>query len=263
MRQLLPVPGSDLSDADLDSIYGWPQWPSPHPWLRVNMVSTVDGAAASPDGLSEGISSPADRRIFGRLRGLADAVLVGAGTVRSEGYRPARPKPDFADRRAQAGQTVVPVIAVVSRSLNLDLSLPLYTGPAVRTVVITSAQADSDRLKATREVCDVEMCGDASVDLQAAVRALNDRGLSRIHAEGGPTLLADLVAADLLDELLLTLSPTIAGGSFPTGATVPRILEGASIPSGLRSVRLHHLLEEDSMLFASYRFQPADITTTP
>ena len=254
MRQLLPVPSPDLSDVDLDTIYGWPQWPSAHPWVRANMVSTIDGAAASPDGLSEGISSAADRRIFGRLRGLADAVLVGAGTVRSEGYRPARTKPDFAERRALAGQGIVPAIAVVSRSLDLDLTLPLYTEPAVRTIVITCAAADSSLIKAAREQCDVEVCGDDSVDLRAAVKALNDRGLTRIHSEGGPRLLADLIAADVLDELLLTLSPTVAGGSFTTGASVPRILEGVSNPTGLRAVQLHHLLEEDSMLFASYRF---------
>jgi riboflavin biosynthesis pyrimidine reductase len=256
MQQLLPEAQPNLSDADLDELYGWPNWPSPQPWVRANMVSTIDGAAASPDGLSEGISSPADRRVFGRLRGLADAVLVGAGTVRSEGYRPARVKSDFADRRAAAGQSIAPAIAVVSRSLDLDLSLPLYAEPAVRTIVVTCAAADPTLINAAREICDVEVCGDESVDLRAAVAALHHRGLSRIHSEGGPRLLADLIAAEVLDELLLTLSPTVAGGSFPTGVNVPRILEGTSNPSGLRAVRLHHLLEEDSMLFASYRFRP-------
>ena len=122
--------------------------------------------------------------------------------------------------------------------------------------MVTCAAADPTLIDAAREICDVEVCGDESVDLSVAVAALHHRGLSRIHSEGGPRLLADLVAAEVLDELLLTFSPTVAGGSFPNGADVPRILAGISNPSGLRAVRLHHLLEEDSILFASYRFRP-------
>lgn len=256
IRQLLPTPHNDINNEDLDSIYGWPGWPEPNPWVRVNMVATVDGAAASPDGLSEGISSEADRRIFGRLRGLADVVLVGAGTVRSEGYRPARLKPDFAERRQQAGQSIVPAIAVVSQSLNLDLSLPLYAEPRVRTIIITSASADAERLRDARRACDVLVCGEDAVDLKAATAALIERGMVRIHSEGGPRLLADLVVADAVDELLLTISPTLAGGSFTGQGSITRILEGVANPTGLRAVSLHHLLEEDSNLFASYRFAP-------
>ncbi len=255
MDQLLPTIHTDITDAQLDELYAWPDLPQPGSWVRANMVSTIDGAAASPDGLSEGISSPADRRVFGRLRGLADVVLVGAGTARSEGYRPARIKQDFADRRAALGQAVVPVIAIVSRSLDVDLSLPLFTEPLVPTIVITSMGADPRRLAATQAVCDVITCGDDAVDLEAAITELVERGLTRIHSEGGPRLLADLVAADLLDELLLTMSPNLAGGSFLGTDSVARILAGAALPSGVRRVELHHLLHEDSNLFASYRFE--------
>jgi riboflavin biosynthesis pyrimidine reductase len=254
MDQLFPASRTNLTDAQLDEIYAWPELSPSESWVRANMVSTLDGAAASPDGLSEGISSPADRRVFGRLRGLADVVLVGAGTARSEGYRPARVKQDFADRRAESGQTVVPAIAIVSRSLDVDLSLPLFTEPLVPTIVITSTGADPRRLAATRDVCDVITCGEDAVDLTAAIEALVDRGLTRIHSEGGPRLLADLVAANLLDELLLTMSPNLAGGSFAGTDSVARILTGAALPSGVRRVELHHVLHEDSNLFASYRF---------
>ena len=95
MRMLWPEARDALDDAGIDDAYAWP----PGRWLRANMVSTADGAARSPDGLSAGISSPVDKRVFGRLRGLADAILVGAGTVRAEGYRPARPS----DRSRRAG----------------------------------------------------------------------------------------------------------------------------------------------------------------
>lgn len=252
MRMLLPDPTGELSDADLDAAYSWPGWPDPTPWLRANMVSTVDGAGRSPDGLSAGISSDADRRVFGRLRGLADAVLVGAGTARAEGYRPAQAKADFVERRRAAGQREVPVIVVVSRSLHLDLAAPLYTEAHERTVVVTCASSDADARRRAAEVADVVVAGDDEVDLRAALDALRERGLTRIHAEGGPTLLADLVAVDLLDELLLTVSPVLAGGSYADGTEIPRVLAGAALPGAPRSLQLQHLLEDDGSLFLSW-----------
>jgi riboflavin biosynthesis pyrimidine reductase len=91
------------------------------------------------------------------------------------------------------------------------------------------------------------------VDLAAALAALREQGLARIHAEGGPHLLADLVAADLLDELLLSVSPVLAGGSYASGEQVLRILAGSPIPGAPLDLTLHHLLEEDGALFLSYR----------
>jgi riboflavin biosynthesis pyrimidine reductase len=250
---LLPDPREGLTDSDLDAAYAWPGWPQPHPWVRANMVATVDGAARAPDGVSHGISSDADRRVFGRLRGLADVVLAGAGTVRQEGYRPARPKPDFADRRAAAGQAPVPAIAVLTRTLSVDLSAPLFTEAAERTILLTCDASDADARRRAAEVAEVVVVGDADVDLAAALDALHDRGLARVHCEGGPTLLAQLVAADLLDELLLTVSPLLAGGTYADRAPLHRILSGAELPGAPRPLTLHHVLEDDGSLFLSYR----------
>jgi riboflavin biosynthesis pyrimidine reductase len=250
---LLPDPREGLTDLDLDGAYAWPGWPRPTPWVRANMVATVDGAARAPDGVSHGISSDADRRVFGRLRGLADVVLAGAGTVRQEGYRPARSKPDFAERRAAAGQRVVPAIAVLTRTLSVDLSAPLFTDAVERTILLTCEASDPAARRRAAEVADVVVAGEDDVDLASALDALRDRGLVRVHCEGGPTLLAELVAADLLDELLLTVSPLLAGGAYSDRTRLHRILSGAELPGAPRSLALHHLLEEDGSLFASYR----------
>jgi riboflavin-specific deaminase-like protein len=250
---ILPVARPSLTDEDIDRAYAWPDWPVPTAWLRANMVMTVDGAARSPSGLSADISSDADRRVFGRLRGLADVVLAGAGTVRAEGYRPARVKPDFAALRAQAGQTPAPAIAVVSRSLDLDLDGPLFHEPSTPTIVITTTSSDERRRELVSRKADVVVAGDENVDLHRAVAALNERGLHRVHAEGGPSLLADLAAHGLLDELLVTLSPVLAGGSYADGTRVPRILDGSALPDSPRPLRLHHVLEDDGTLFLSYR----------
>ncbi len=221
MRRLLPSPSTDV---DLVDAYAYPP---ERPWLRANMVASVDGAATA-EGLSGGLSGEADRRVFGVLRSLADVVLVGAGTVRAEGYRPA----------------ALP-IAVVSNRLDLDLSAPLFTAAAHRTLVLTSGAAVALRLAAVREVADVAICGAERVDPGLAVQALRDRGHARLLCEGGPGLLGQLAVAGLLDELCLTISPVLAGGD------ASRVLTGLPVAPPAR-LRLQHLLEDEGFLFARY-----------
>ena len=250
MRMLLPEPRETLTDDDLDAAYSWPT--DGQPWLRANMVSTADGAARSPDGRSEGISSAVDKRVFGRLRAYCDVVLVGAGTARAEGYRPARVRPAVAPVRLARGQSEVPAIAVVSRSLHLDLASELFAQARVRTLVVTCGTADPVLLARTREVADVVVAGADDVDLPAALAALRERGLAHVLAEGGPQLLADLAAGSLLDELDLTVSPLLAGGSYPDLPRLPRILDGASLAQPPLALRLRHVLEDEGTLFLRY-----------
>lgn len=140
--------------AELAEAYAYPAADDPvragRPgWLRANMVSSLDGAAHH-EGRSQPLSGEADMRIFGVLRALADAVVVGAETVRKEGYRPARAREVFAARRAAAGQGPAPAIAVVTAGLDLDFTLPLFTEPVVPTLVLTGAGAPADRVAAAR-----------------------------------------------------------------------------------------------------------------
>lgn len=246
--------GSDLVDrewslGELAVAYAYPE-PAPggrEPWLRANMVSTLDGAAQH-GGRSQPISSDADMRIFGTLRGLADVVVVGAETVRQEGYRPARAREAFAQARRAAGQTPAPAVAVVSASLDLDFSLPLFSSPSVPTILLTGAAAAPDRV-ATAEKAGVRVvvAGDGmGVDPARAVRALADLGLTRLLTEGGPRLLGQLIAADVLDELCLTVSPMLTAGD------AQRIAGGPSVPVPKRFA-LASLLEEAGFLFGRYR----------
>ncbi|MFI6704697.1 pyrimidine reductase family protein [Streptomyces sp. NPDC050509] len=215
-------------------------------WLRANMVSTLDGAAQH-DGLSHALSSDADMRIFGTLRGLADAVVVGAETVRREGYRPARAREAFAARRAAAGQSPAPAIAVVTAGLDLDLAAPLFTAPSVPTLVLTGAAAPRDRVHAAEKAgAVVIVAGEgAGVDPARAVRALAERGLVRLLTEGGPRLLGQFVAAGVLDELCLTLSPTLTAGGAQRIAGGPVV----AVPERFA---LASLLEQDGFLFTRY-----------
>jgi len=198
------------------------------PRVRANMVATVDGAASGSDGLSGSISGAADKMIFATLRRLADVVLVGAGTASSEAYRPA----------------ALP-IAVVSAHLGMDLGSPLYRGAEHRTILITCESAPADRLDQARQVADVEICGDHRVDLDAALGALAARGFDRVLCEGGPSLLRQLAADGLLDELCLTTAPRLAGPG------PGRILRGEPLPAGVQ-LSLTQLIEDQGWLFARY-----------
>lgn len=262
MRRLFPVTdettpsasgrsgsGREWSLAELAAVYAYPD-AGPGggtPWLRGNMVSTLDGAAQH-EGRSQPISCAADMRIFGTLRALADVVVVGAETVRQEGYRPARARAEFAGARAAAGQAPAPAVAVISASLDLDFGLPLFTSPLVPTLVLTGAAAPADRVaQAERSGARVVIAGDgAGVDPARAVAALAGLGHTRLLTEGGPRLLGQLVAGGVLDELCLTISPMLTAGD------AQRIAGGPSVEVP-RRFELASLLEEDGFLFSRYR----------
>ncbi|MEU7027848.1 pyrimidine reductase family protein [Streptomyces sp. NPDC046275] len=242
-----PAGDREWSLDELADAYAYPPEAASGRWLRANMVSSLDGAGQH-DGRSQPLSSEADMKIFGTLRGLADVVVVGAETVRSEGYRPARAREAFAARRAAAGQGPAPVIAVVTASLDLDFSLPLFTEPLVPTLVLTGAGSSAERrAEAERAGAEVVIAGDdRGVDPERAVAALEERGLRRQLTEGGPRLLGQFVAAGVLDELCLTLSPTMTAG------TAQRIAGGPSVAVPKRFA-VASVLEQDGFLFTRYR----------
>jgi riboflavin biosynthesis pyrimidine reductase len=250
------VPDRDGSpEWSLDALaeaYAYPSWTgSPgaggRSWLRANMVTSLDGAAHH-GGRSQPLSSPADMRIFGVLRGLADVVVVGAETVRQEGYRPARRREAFAARREAAGQGPAPTIAVVSAGLDLDFSLPLFTEPLVPTLLLTGARAPADRVREARAAgVELVFAGESAlVDPTLVPGALAERGLTRQLTEGGPTLLGRLTAAGVLDELCLAVAPRVALGS------AARVMNGPVLDTPT-DFALHTVLEDDGILFTRYR----------
>jgi riboflavin biosynthesis pyrimidine reductase len=236
---IFPSAGGELDLLALAEAYAYPR----ERWLRANMVASADGAAYV-DGRSGGLSSDGDKRVFGILRVLADVVLVGAGTARDEDYKPARSRPSLASLRE--GRPAAAAIALVTRSLDLDLTAPLFTEapPDARTIVVTCAASDAGRRAEAAKVADVIVAGGADVNLTDALHALAGRGLGRVLCEGGPHLLGQLGAGGLLDELSLTLSPTLAG----PGAG--RIVAGPSFPASVMT--LAQVLADDGFLFCRY-----------
>jgi riboflavin biosynthesis pyrimidine reductase len=217
-------------EPDLPGLYGYPDGR----WLRANMVATADGAA-SLNGVTQGISSATDRRVFALLRTLCDVILVGASTVREEKYKPARPQELWSHLRD--GRPPTPPIAVVTGRLDLDPDSPL----------ITAASAPAARRDQLGRHAEIIIAGQDTVDLRTAVDALAERGHRRMLAEGGPHLLAQLVEAGLLDELCLTIGPLMAG----PGAD--RIVAGTGTGlAGSLPLRLAHVLEDQGFLLCRY-----------
>ena len=212
---------SDLSDDELAAAYT----PSREPWLRVNFVSTVDGAAQGSDGVSKSINNDADKRVFDALRRRADCLVVGAGTLRDEGYD-------------------VPSIPLVVVSRSADLPPTLADAPRGRILMATVASADG--LAKVREELGEEhvlVLGEDEIDLALLKATLAERGWTEQLCEGGPSLFADLLAAEVVDELCWTIVPALIGGD------AVRIATGAEVEVALRPALL---LEQDGTLLGRW-----------
>jgi riboflavin biosynthesis pyrimidine reductase len=241
MHLLLPAPvgpaaGAHLDDDALARLYAYPDAAGlQRQWVRANFVSTLDGAATGTDGRSGSINTGADRQVFALLRALADVVVVGAGTARAEGYRRVVTRSRWRARRQTARQVPHPAIAVVSRSAQVPPLLAEQREESGAAYLLTCAAAGPAPIAAARTVLGedhVLVHGNGSVDLAAGLADLSRRGMPRVLVEGGPHLMRDLVAAGLLDELCLTLVPTVIGGEHP------RITAGPPVTADLQPVLL-------------------------
>lgn len=234
LRQLVPWPSVEI-DADtldgretLSGLYAAPQ----RRWLRINLVASVNGQAAGADGTSESLTNRVDRRILGILRRLADIVLVGAASVRTEGY--------FLPKSAP--------LAIVTRSGDLSGHRIPRDVPAGKVIVLCPS-ASAATVRATLGIENAAIIeldtasGRASVNLAEATHSLRALGHEGIVCEGGPNLASQLLNAGLVDELCLSTSPQVS-------ATDTRVLPGlaANLP-----LRLEHLLSDsEGYLFARW-----------
>jgi riboflavin biosynthesis pyrimidine reductase len=194
--------------------------PADRPFIAVNMVSSADGKATL-QGRTAPMSGPVDRELFHHLRTQADGILVGAETVRVERYGRVTKTDELQAKRESQGLRADALAVIATRSGQLPDDLPLleHTPDAVRLVP----------------------------DLTEALRRLRAEGIGSLLCEGGPTLNATLFANHLVDELFLTIAPTVAGAGEAL-----TIVEGAPLPEpvGLEVLTIH---ESDGHLFLRYR----------
>jgi riboflavin biosynthesis pyrimidine reductase len=206
---------------ELATLYAAPD----QPWLRVNMVATVDGAATGDDGTSRSINNGADKVVFDLLRDISDAVVVGAGTVRIEGYAVGR-KP----------------LVVVTRTG----AVPPTQRSAERGQVLMATVSGAPYLEEARELLGEEnvlVLGSHRVDPARMKDELVLRGYRHLLSEGGPHLLRDLLDQGVADEVDSTIVPRVVGGGHR------RITDGPPVDVPLR---LHALVEQDATLLARW-----------
>lgn len=241
--QLSPARREALDDEALLALFTRPV--RKRPWLRVNFVTSADGAS-SVDEVSGGLGGPADKRLFDLLRRLADVVLVAAGTVRAEGYGPMVLDEESVQWRRDAGLAPQPVFGIVSRSLDLDPDSAIFTQAPVRPLIVTTESSAPERRADFADVADVVLCGEDDLDPRRMRAALTERGLPQVHCEGGPSLFGGLLDADVVDELCLTVSPLLTAGS---AARIAHGGEGVPRPQYLA----HTLIAEETLLLRYLR----------
>lgn len=232
--ELFRPSGIKLTDPDLAALYAFPKGP----WLRANFVETLDGAGAGPDNRTGSINTKPDNRVFALNRRLCDAVVVGAGTARAEGYQ-----------RIVCEDGQAPALVIISHSGRLPEGIGEPSFHRGKVIFITREQADPKELTHADKVLGDEsvwIVGGEHVDLTAAMARLRVAGLPHLLAEGGPSLFTDLLKAGLVDDLALTLVPKLIGGSL-IRITGPHDLD--------IDLDLVSLLEENGTLLGLWRIK--------
>lgn len=209
------------------------------PWLVANFVATVDGATVV-DGGSTAINDPDDKAMFAALRSVPDFIVVGAGTVRAENYRPVALDEGRRSARVSAGLEPAPHLVIMSRSLDLDPVARVFRDPEHRVTILTDGGAPADRFAALSEVADVVRLRETH-----ATDVIHYLRMARVVlCEGGPSVMGQFAAAGLVDELALTIAPMLVAGESP------RLAHG---PSTTRQrLILDRVLYGDRSLFLRY-----------
>jgi riboflavin biosynthesis pyrimidine reductase len=247
-RSQLTLLGSvrELDDDDMPAFYDYPEEHNGI-WLRANFIASLDGGA-TVGGTTGRLGGPGDRAVFDLLRELADVILVGAGTVRIEGYAGAQLTVDQRQRRQARGQSEVPQLAIVTKAGRLDRDMPAFTRTEVPPLVLTCTAAADQIRQRLAGLADVIDCSDddpTRVDEAEMLAALADCGQHRVLTEGGPMLFGSFVERNLLDELCLTIAPSLVGGLPRRIATGP-----GQVLTAMRCA--HVLTDEAGYLYTRY-----------
>jgi riboflavin biosynthesis pyrimidine reductase len=228
----------ELDDGELPKLYAYPD--QARTWVRANFITSVDGGATA-DGKTGAMAGPGDRFIFNLLRELADVIVVGAGTIRIEGYSGAHLSVVQRQRRQARGQSEIPQLAIVTKSGRLDRDMGVFTRTEVPPLVLTCTAAAEETRRLLSDLAEVIDCSGSDpgkVDEAALLAILGARGMRRVLTEGGPMLLGTFVQRNLLDDLCLTIAPYVVGGLARRIATGPGQL--------LTRMRCAHILTDDA-----------------
>lgn len=224
----------------LDMLFSEKREREGRPWVMFNMVESVDGATAV-DGGASALNDADDRALFLAMRAVADVVLMGAETIRSESVGPVRMSAEMSRHRSNAGLEGVPQMVILTRSLSLDQEARVFSDPDRRPTILTGHGVDQDRVDAISKVADVAQIDD--LDGNGIVNYLSAAKV--ILCEGGPTVNSVLMTAGMVDEINITMSPMLALGESK------RIAHGEPLQPPI-DMRLDRIASGDRSLFLRY-----------
>ncbi len=227
------------------------------PYTLINAVGTLDGRGAVA-GKSTPIGSEADHRLMRNIRASVDAVLVGAGTLRSEDLTLCVDEP-LAKRRRQRGLEEQPLHIILSLSGNVPVDRKVFrTNGESKVLIFTGSHADHRQLAKLSDVATIRTATapDALEPKKILETLVHEFGVRRLLVEGGPTVNHSFLEAGLVDELFLTLAPKIVGGD------VRALVEGEPLPQHATAPSLVSVYLSDSEIYLRYRLRHATLTST-
>ncbi len=227
--------GEPITDL-LGEVMAEPRPKGPGPWVMINMITSLDGGTTVSGG-STGLGDADDRALFHALRAVPDFILVGAGTVRSEDYRPLSLAENAVEARRSRGASRIPRLVIVSGRLSLDPGARVFTDPDNPVLILGRMGGDPATAEALAEVAEVRLLD--VLDGSAIVGELN--GI--VLCEGGPQLNGELAAHGLIDEINWTVAPLVVSGDSK------RMVAG---PATVREMRLTRAWQGDRSLFLRY-----------
>jgi len=210
------------------------------PWVLLNMVASLDGGTAV-DGKSSSLGDHDDLEVFNAIRAVPDVILVGAGTVKAEDYRPLSLDEKRRGLRVERGLAATPTLAIVTGRLSVDPEARVFSDPDHKPLIITGAHADPTRLMMLGDAADVAILDDLSP--RAILEHLGAAGV--VLLEGGPTLSGDFAKAGLIDEINLTVTPNVLSGESR------RIIVGDTLDPPM-DMKVNRVLYGDEALFVRY-----------
>ncbi len=219
------------------------------PYILLNYALSLDGKLSTEQRDPVRFTSRIDRGLMDEIRADADAVLIGAGTLRAEDppvrIKAARRR----DERRRKGKPPHPVSVILSRSMQLPRTGRYWEDDQVERIIATTEQAKDEQVLAFKDLAEVIRVGRTAVDLHEFCRMLAGRGIGRLLVEGGGEVNMAFWEAGLVDEVYLTLCPVVIGGS-----TAPTAADGRGFASdGLRKLRLVETRRVGQELFLRYR----------
>jgi len=217
------------------------------PWLAMVMITSLDGVL-EVDGRSQPLGGAADLEVFRSMRACADAIVVAGGTARAENYGAPRVSEPLQANRIARGQSAAPRLVVVSGSLDFDPSMRLFEDPTAPPLLVTTDSSPANKRAELADCAEIVTVAESPTGggaPAAIVAALGRQGFTTVVVEGGPVLNAAFVAADVVDELHLSLSPVLVGG------TSRRITWGDA-PAAPFGFELARIFGADGLLFLRY-----------